>query len=178
MLSPLEVKKREFTKTIRGFDVTEVRSFLEEVAAELEHLTDTQRIQLKELENLRAEISTFQRMEQNLKDALMNAQDALRKTRENSQKEADLLKKEAKMEAENIFREAYRHAEDLRQEMNNLSARRDRFVSRWKAILKSELEMLELIREIEDEQYDPFDEPVNPGTGSNMDHTERKDDLE
>ena len=148
MLSPIEVKKYEFNRAFRGYDISEVRNFLETVANELEKLGELNRNQTIELEKIRSEVATFQRMEQNMKDALVNAQEALRGAREDSQRVADLLKREAQLEAENIYREAYNRSEDIKREIIELEAKRDTFVRKWRSILHSELEMIQLIEDI------------------------------
>jgi len=155
MLSPIEVKKQDFNRSLRGYDPTEVRSFLETVAIELERLNEVNRKQSIELEKMRAEVSTFQRIEQNMKDALVNAQESMRGAREESKREADLLKREAKLEAENIFREAYTRAEKLNHEIESLVIKRDSFIRKWRSILNSELEMLLLLEEIYSDERAP-----------------------
>ncbi len=152
MLSPLEVKKYEFKRAFRGYDIEEVRSFLETIAAELERLNEVNNKQSEELGRIKTEVSTFKRIEQNMKDALVNAQDALRAAREDSKREADILKREAKLEAENIFREAYNRSDQIRREIDELESRRDSFVRKWRSILNAELEMLQLLEEVGEDQ--------------------------
>lgn len=151
MLSPLDVKKREFGRVLRGFDTEEVRAFLETVASEFEQLNEQNRSQLNELTKLRTEISAFTRVEQNMKDAMVNAQEALRGARLESEREAELLRREAKFEAENIIRKALNKAEDLTREMHSLKSRRDTFVRKWRHMLSSELEMLNLLEDLDNE---------------------------
>lgn len=147
MLSPIEVKKQEFGKSLRGYDSAEVRSFLETVAGELEHLNEVNRNQAAELERLKAELATFQRMEKNMKDALVNAQEAVQNARADSKREAELVRKEALFEAEQIVQNAKKHSEEIKREIDALTARRDSFVRKVRALLRSELDLIQLLEE-------------------------------
>lgn len=150
MISPIEVKKQEFSRSLRGYDPDEVRAFLETVAEELDRLNETNRSQQAELNKLRSDISAFTRMENNMKDAMVNAQEALRGAKADSEREAELLRREAKFEAENIIRDALHRSEEIKHELEALISRRDSFVRKWRHILKSELEMLDLLNNIDD----------------------------
>ncbi|MBC8465735.1 DivIVA domain-containing protein [bacterium] len=154
MLSPLEIKKYEFNKSIRGYESGEVRSFLEEIAIEMEYLNEQNRDLTAKLEKVNSEVVSYRNIEQNMKDALDNAKNALKGAKEDSKREADLLKREARLEAENIFRSAYKKSENLDREIESLKARRNNFVRKWRALLTSELEMLHLLEEVDSEFND------------------------
>lgn len=149
MLSPIEIKKHEFSKAMRGFDPDEVRDFLETIASDLERLAEDNRAQHTEIEKLTTELSMYTRMEQNMKDAMVSAEKALSDARVESAREADLLHREAKFEAENILRDALNRAEEVKREIDSLASRRDSFVRKWRHMLSSELEMLQLLENIE-----------------------------
>ncbi len=151
VLSPIEIKKHEFGKAFRGCDLEEVRGFLDSIAGDLERLMEQNRSQASELERLRAENSAFQRVEHNLKDALLQAQDNLQKVQEASRKEADLVVREAQLQAENILREARKQAADIEREIEALGAKRDRFVRKLRILLSSELEILQMLEGFETE---------------------------
>jgi cell division initiation protein len=140
MLSPIEIKKHEFGKSVRGYDVDEVRSFLETVADDVEKLTESTRSQATEIERLRAELEAYQRIDQNMKEALVNAQETLRGAKEGSQREAEL-------EAERIIADARKRSDDLRREIETLALRRDAIVRKIKSILRSEMELIDILKE-------------------------------
>lgn len=151
MLSPIEIKKHEFAKVFRGCDPEEVRGFLDSIAGDLERMLDQNRAQTSELDRLRAETAAFQRVEHNLKDALLQAQDNLQKVQEASRKEADLILREAQFKADNLLRDARRQVVDVEKEIETLSAKRDRFVRKLKILLSSELEILQLLESFDGE---------------------------
>ncbi len=145
VLSPIEIKKHEFSRAFRGYDPDEVRGFLDSLAGEVERLSDQYRTQTLELERLKSETTAFQRVEQNLKDALVQAQENLKKAEETSRREADLVIKEAQFEAEKIIRDARRKTGDIESEIEQLSVKRDSFVRKLRILLSSELEILHLL---------------------------------
>lgn len=163
MLSPIEIKKQEFSKTLRGYDPDEVRNFLESISLELEKISEDNRAQQIELEKLRAELSTYSRMEKNMNDAMVSAEKALSNARSESERESDLLRREAKIEAENILRDALNRADEIGQEIQSLEMRRNSFVRKWKHMLSSEIEMLCLLDEIDTfpDQLDTEQEHTN-----------------
>ena len=134
---------------MRGYDTAEVRSFLETVADEMGRLQENVRAQSTEIEVLKSELATYQRIEKNMKEALVNAQDTLRGAREGSQREADLLRKEAELEAERIIADAHKKGEAIRRELDMLSERRTSFIRKLKGLLRSELELVELLEDEE-----------------------------
>lgn len=147
MISPVEIKKHEFSRSVRGYDTTEVRSFLETVAAELERLQENIRNSSGEVERLRVELTTYQRMEQNMREAMVNVQETLRDAREGAKREADLIHREAELIAERIVTEARKKGEDIRKDVEALASRRDSLVRKLRALLRSELELIEMLEE-------------------------------
>jgi cell division initiation protein len=147
LISPLEVKKHEFSRAVRGYDPTEVRNFLESVAVEVERMSETIRNQSSDLEKVRSELMTYQRMEQNMREAMVNVQETLKDAREGARKEADLMHREAELIAERIVTEARKKGENIRRELQALADRRDTLVRKLKTILRSELELIEMLEE-------------------------------
>ena len=147
MISPIEVKKHEFARAMRGYDTVEVRAFLETVAAEIERLGETVRSQSGEIERLRAELGAFQRMEQNMREAIVNAQDALRDAKEGARKEAELIRRDAELDAERIIIDARRRGEEIRKELDALAWKKDALVIKLKKFLETELDLFKLLEE-------------------------------
>ena len=145
LLSPVEIKKQEFGRSVRGYDIAEVRNFLETVAEEFETLRDNMNSNIAEIKALQTELVTYKRIEQNMKEALVNAQETLRDAKEGSKREADLMKREAELEAEKIINAANKQGEAIRCEVSMLSDRRDSFVRKLKNLLRTELELIQLL---------------------------------
>ncbi len=150
MLSPIEIKKHEFSKAMRGYDPVEVRAFLESISNEFEKLLENLRSQSNEIERLRVELGTYQKMEQNMREAMVNAQETLRDAREGARRDAELIHREAEVIAERIINDARKKSEDIKREVESLIFRRDNLIRKLRALLRSELELINLLAEDDD----------------------------
>jgi len=89
-ITPLDVRKQEFRKAVRGFDCDEVRAFLSTLADEYETvLVDNKQIRELIMEQ-EDKIHEYQGMERNLRDTLMTAERVMKETRENASKKGNL----------------------------------------------------------------------------------------
>jgi len=96
-ITPLEINKQEFKKSMRGYDPVEVNTFLEMLGNEFEKLISENKEYEKKVLQLQTELKNFKEVERTLKQTLMNVQESSTKSRENSLKEADLIRKEAEL---------------------------------------------------------------------------------
>ncbi|MBN2410252.1 DivIVA domain-containing protein [candidate division KSB1 bacterium] len=149
-LTPLDIRKQEFKKSMRGFDPDEVEAFLGMVADELELLIREKNQLNDELIKLRTQLKDYQRVEQTLRDTLVKAQNTVEDTRANSRREAEIIIHEAELNAENIIKEAKEELLRLRNEIGIVKAQKDSFAKRLKHLLESQIELLEVL-EIDDE---------------------------
>ncbi|HEX03793.1 MAG TPA: DivIVA domain-containing protein, partial [Bacteroidetes bacterium] len=67
-LTPLDVRKQEFGRQMRGYDQDEVRGFLDAVADEYEAATRENKELQGLLSEMKQKLQEFQQMESNLKD--------------------------------------------------------------------------------------------------------------
>jgi cell division initiation protein len=148
-LTPLDVRKQEFKKVMRGFDPDEVEAFLMMLADELEmHIREKNQLN-DELIKLRTQLRDYQRVESTLRETLMNAQNTMEDTRTNSRREAEIIVHEAELKAENIIKESRDELLNIRHEISLLKAQKDAVARRLRHMLESQLEMLEVM-EIDD----------------------------
>lgn len=151
-LTPLDIKKQEFTKVIRGFDPVEVQSFLDMVAEEFEGLVKSIEDLRVSNKKLKKQLDEYQEIEKTLKSTLMEAQQSTDKTRKNIEKEADLLIKESEITAQQIIDNARKEENRIRNEIYLLKNQRESLVLRLKQLLRSQLELIKVL-EIEDVQF-------------------------
>ena len=157
-ITPLDIRKQEFGKQLRGYDVDEVQSFLEMVADEFE-AAQTAKSQLsKKVEFLEAKLKEYQQMESNLQDAMMNAQKAGRSAEEESGKRSELIIQNSQLEADRILQDARRKYQNLLDDIARLEGQRRSFILKMKQILRGQVELLEILEEEELPKSSP--EPV------------------
>ena len=99
-LTPLDVRRYDFGKAMRGYQPERVEQFREQVAEELERLTR----QLQELESkakgFHEQLRAFRERDKALNDALVSAQQLRNEIRESSEREAQLIVREARAKGE------------------------------------------------------------------------------
>ena len=130
-ITPLDVRKQEFRKVVRGLEPEEVYAFLATVADEYETvLTDNKQLRDRVLE-LDEKVSEYRNMEKTLRDTLLTAERVMAEARENARKEAELIVRDANVKAQQESAAYAAQAERLRHQMRELRTHRDAFLVRW-----------------------------------------------
>ena len=103
-LSSIDVKKQEFKKSLRGYDVAEVEAYLDTVGNEVEALyreiESLKEIIMKtqnEKDTLANEIGVYRENEKTFQKAIVKSQDLAEEVLENAKKRAELITKEAEI---------------------------------------------------------------------------------
>lgn len=144
-LTPLDIRKQEFKKSMRGFDPEEVEAFLIMVADELEIVLREKNQQSDELIKLRTQLRDYQQVEHTLRETLMKATSTVEESRFNSLREAELRIHEAELQAERIIENAKEELQELRSEINLLRAQKESFSRRLRHLLESQIELLDVL---------------------------------
>ena len=141
-LTPLDIKKQEFKRIMRGLDPDEVGTFLEMVAEEFETVLRERNRLEDEILKLRTQLQDYQNLEKTLKQTLVNAQETMVHSRENSKREANMLVREAELQAEKVIEEAKIKLAKLKNELLVVRAQKDSFARRLRHLLESQLELI------------------------------------
>jgi cell division initiation protein len=144
-ITPLEINKQEFKKTMRGYDPVEVDTFLEMIGNEYEKVLADNKESQRRIIELETELRNFKEVEKTLKQTLMNMQESSNQSRENIRKEADLTRREAEIAAAEVLDKARGEAQKIKDEVATFQSQKYSLVSRLRHILTSQLELLELL---------------------------------
>jgi cell division initiation protein len=144
-ITPLDIRKQPFRKTMWGFDPDEVNSFLEMVAGEFESIIRLDNELQTQVKNLDQKLEHYVKIEKTLNDTLLTAQRATDDARLNAQKEAELILKDAQIRAGRYEDESRRRVHELESELVSLKNQRDSFFARFRSMLKTQLELLTVI---------------------------------
>jgi cell division initiation protein len=144
-LTPLDIRKQEFRKTLRGFDPIEVQTFLEMVGEEYEQVLEKNKLLNNRLIELETKLKNYQETEKNLRETLLNVQEVKKQSEESSRKQADLVVKEAELKALEIIEIARKQARKMRDEVNLLRTQKESFINRLRQILISQIELLSVL---------------------------------
>lgn len=152
-LSPLNIKRQEFSKQMRGYDTNEVSAFLERLAEEVDNLQKENEDLKKELEAANARITEFRKIEKNLQDTLLRAQETSAKSAESAKRQSGLILKEAEIKAQQLVEKAKIQANELRNAVANLREEKDILVAKLKSIVNSQINII-------DKTFNEPDEPA------------------
>jgi cell division initiation protein len=123
-LTPLEIQKQTFSRSLKGFTVDEVRGYLHLVAEEIERLVrDVDRL-ARENAMLREDLEEHWQREQILKDTLLSAQKVSEEVRANARKEAEMIVKDAELLSERLVNQAMIRVADLEKAIQDLKIER------------------------------------------------------
>jgi DivIVA domain-containing protein len=112
-LTPLDARRYDFGRAMRGYDPARVERFREQVADELERLT-RQTVDLDtKAKSFHEQLRAFRERDKALNDALVSAQQLRNEIRESAEREASLIVREARAAGE-------RQLEEVRGEIRQL----------------------------------------------------------
>jgi cell division initiation protein len=148
-VTPIDMRQREFTTAMRGFDRAEVTAFLTEAAGEYElALRENDRLR-QEIVRLETSLHQFRELEGSLKTTLMNAQKVAEDMRENALKEAQRLVREAETQAEVLVQGAQGKIDAAQREVDGLWLKRREAEAGVEATISVLQSTLEFMRERE-----------------------------
>ena len=110
-IRPIDVRRKEFKNSFRGYDANQVDDFLDAVADEFERsYTENSRMR-EEISSLRERLQQFEELEGSIRAALVHAEQAASDLRRTATQEAEDLRLSANREAEHLRKSAAQEAE-------------------------------------------------------------------
>jgi cell division initiation protein len=143
-ITPLDIRKKTFSKVnFRGVDPNEVKSFLEQVARDLEALWKERSLLAEKVEELNARLEGFTRTEKAFQEAFLTAQQACTETRDNAKQEANTIVERAKLEGERLVHQAKEQAARMSQDINDIKTKRLAVLGEIRGMIESFEKMIE-----------------------------------
>lgn len=178
-LTPLEIKQQQFEKTLRGYDVAEVQSFLTLVSNEVEHLLNKNKELEEQIEKLTDRVKHYERVEEALHETLQTTKESVAQKIDNAKLEAQNKIDKAEMEAEAIIKEANYQRQQIRQNILRLLDKREEIIAGISAYLNNAQNSLEQFTKDDLKTYAlPKEEEVKEDTASIRSRFELDVDLE
>jgi DivIVA domain-containing protein len=138
-LTPVDVRRMEFPKSMRGYDQGRVDLFREQVADELERLTRVNQDLDATVRSLTDQLRGFRDRDKALNDALVSAQQLRADVREQSEREAQLILREARSEAEQVMQVARAEAVRFTDQIALLARMRRGYLKQFRVMLERQL---------------------------------------
>lgn len=143
-LGPVDVRTHSFVKRgMRGLDEAEVRAYLELAADRLEEaILEAEELRGR-IDRLERQVEEYRRLEQTLRDSLLSAGRMADDRLAQAEKEAQIVIKDAEVEGEKILLRSREEAGRLRAAIDDLRRQRTTYVERFRALLRSQMKILE-----------------------------------
>ncbi len=144
-LTPLDVRKQEFKKSLRGFEPLEVEDFRSRVADEMERLVRERNAFEEKHRTVVEQLETFKEREKALNEALVAAQQLRAETKEQAEREAQMIVRAAEAVAETRLERAHRDIEKLQDSAEALGRQHHAYLAVLRSLVerqKAELDAL------------------------------------
>jgi DivIVA domain-containing protein len=138
-LTPLDVRRYEFGKAMRGFDPERVNQFREQVAEELERLARINQDLDAKARGFHEQLRAFRERDKAINEALVSAQQLRNDIREQAEKEGQLIIREARADAERLLDDARAEIRRMEDQIAVLDRGRRAYLSQLRLMIERQL---------------------------------------
>ena len=146
-LTPVDARRYDFGSALRGYDKARVDQFRDQVAEELERLTRANQDLEAKAKGFHEQLRAFRERDKALNDALITAQQLRAETREQAEREAQLILREARAEGEKLVEESRQNVRSLQLQIEALERARKAYIAQWRAFTERQLSELKAAEE-------------------------------
>lgn len=139
----IDIEHKVFKKKLNGFDPADVDMFLDEIVETLEDEAHKRAALEAEISDLRERVSHFKAMEESLHNTLLLAQRTADEVKANAHKEADLIKKEARLALDAEIATFGDRTQDARREFQRHVETAEKAKSELRSLLMTHLALLD-----------------------------------
>ncbi len=134
-LTPVDARRYDFGSALRGYDKARVDQFRDQVAEELERLTRANQELEAKAKGFHEQLRAFRERDKALNDALITAQQLRVETREQAEREAQLVE------------ESRQNVRSLQLQIEALERARKAYLAQWRAFSERQLNELKAAEE-------------------------------
>lgn len=138
-LTPLDVRRYEFGRKVRGYDPARVDQFRNQVADELERLNRLNQELEQKARSFHDQLKSFRERDKALNEALVSAQQLRAEIRDQSERESQLTIREAQVQAERILSDAQSNIRRVEDELAALERFRRNYLTQLRAFVERQL---------------------------------------
>jgi DivIVA domain-containing protein len=138
-LTPLDARRYEFGKALRGYDPERVNQFRDQVAEELERLARVNQELEAKAKGFHEQLRAFRERDKAINEALVSAQQLRNEIREQAEKEGQLIIREARAEAERVLDEARSEVRRIEDQVQTLDRGRRALLAQLRLMIERQL---------------------------------------
>lgn len=142
-LTPVDVRRYDFGSALRGYDKTRVDQFRDQVADELERLGRVAQELEAKAKGFHEQLRAFRERDKALNDALISAQQLRAETREQADREAQLILREARAEGERVLEETRTEVRRVQADLDALERSRRGYLAQMRSMAERHLAELQ-----------------------------------
>lgn len=142
-LTSLDVRRYDFGRSLRGYNPEKVEHFREQVAEEMDRLGRINADLDTKARSFHEQLRAFRERDKALNEALVSAQQLRAETREQAEREAQLILKEAQAEGERLIEGARADVRRMEAELDALDRSRRTYLSQMRTLLARQLSEVE-----------------------------------
>ncbi|TAM61196.1 DivIVA domain-containing protein [bacterium] len=139
----VDIQHKTFKKAIQGYAREDVDQYLDEIIESLEDDTQERAAMEAELLDLKERISHFKAMEESLQNTLLLAQRTADEVKAAAHKEADLIVRQARIEAEKEVATLRDQIESAQRERQHAFAEREKARNELRGLLLTHLALID-----------------------------------
>jgi DivIVA domain-containing protein len=144
-LTPLDVRRYDFGRALRGYDPARVGQFRDQVAEELERLSRINQDLDQKARSFHEQLRSFRERDKAMNEALVSAQQMRQETREQADREAQLVVREAQAEGDRIIDAARAEVRKLQIDIEALERSRHAYLAQMRMLVSRQLAELESV---------------------------------
>ena len=138
-LTPLDVRRQEFRRSLRGYEPLGVEDFRMRVADELERVSREKSVLEERVAALTEQLRVFRERETAMNEALVAAQQLREETRNSAEREAQVIMREAEAEGRRQLDEAVRAQERAHEKMIEIQRQFAGYLAGFRALLERQI---------------------------------------
>jgi DivIVA domain-containing protein len=138
-LTPLDVRSQEFARVLRGYDRAQVDEFKLAVSEELDRLLRERAQEEERLRSAQEQLRAYRERERAMNEALVAAQQLRVDSREQAEREAELVLREARVEAERVIERARQEEATVRERADSAARQFTAYVASFRTLLERHL---------------------------------------
>ena len=138
-LTPHDIRKQDFRKTLRGYDTLGVDDFRVRVADALERAIRERQILEERVNALTEQLRVFREREKAMNEALVAAQQLRQDSRATAEREGQVIVREAEAAAKRLLDEAKNAESAVKTRMAETERQFQQYVGGFRALLERQL---------------------------------------
>lgn len=142
-LTPLDVRRYDFGRSLRGYNPARVDQFRDQVAEEMERLTRINQDLDAKARSFHEQLRHFREKDKAMNDALVSAQQLRGELKEQAEKEAQLIIRAAEQEGEKLREEARAEIRRMEEELDSLDRSRRTYLAQMRTLIARQLSEVE-----------------------------------